>query len=218
MVIDVGTGDGRAVLRRARREPASLVVGVDSEATRLRDASRRAARAARKGGLPNALFLLAAAETLPGPLRGAADLVTVVLPWGSLLARLVSAEREMVTSLRDLLRPDGQLELLLSVGPRDRATGISELDGSAIALLAGRFEECGLYATAARPATAADVALLSSSWAKRLGIPDRRQAWLLEFRAEPATAELAAGEGTSHGHAAATPRRLSDTRTETPDR
>jgi tRNA G46 methylase TrmB len=43
-VVDLGTGDGKAVLARAAAEPASLVVGVDAVATATAAAARRAGR------------------------------------------------------------------------------------------------------------------------------------------------------------------------------
>jgi 16S rRNA (adenine(1408)-N(1))-methyltransferase len=58
VVIDLGTGDGRSVLARARAAPETLVVGVDANAAGM-------ARAARRGGPANALFVVAAAEHPP---------------------------------------------------------------------------------------------------------------------------------------------------------
>jgi hypothetical protein len=51
--------------------------------------------------------------------------------------------------------------------------------GALLEPLAGAFQAAGLSVTAWRAATAVDVADLGSSWAKRLGIPARRPAWLL---------------------------------------
>ena len=90
MVVDLGTGDGGAVLRLARQRPDSLVIGVDSSAGGLIDASRKAAG---KAALPNALFVVGdAAEVLP-QLRGCAEEVRITLPWGSLLRRIIDGER-----------------------------------------------------------------------------------------------------------------------------
>ena len=44
---------------------------------------------------------------------------------------------------------------------------------------AGAAQSSGLRVADCRPARRADVAELGSSWAKRLGIPERRPAWLL---------------------------------------
>ena len=80
MAVDLGTGDGRAVLAAAAARPDTLVIGVDASASGMQAASRRAAR---RGALPNALFAMAAAER--PPLTGFADEITVNFPWASLL-------------------------------------------------------------------------------------------------------------------------------------
>ncbi|MDQ3938354.1 MAG: class I SAM-dependent methyltransferase [Chloroflexota bacterium] len=194
VVLDLGTGDGRAVLRRARREPTTLVVGLDADAATLRDSSRRADRKPPKGGLPNALFLVGSAEELPGPLTGRVSLLTVVLPWGSLLRGVVAEHGAMICRLSETLAPDGELELLLSVRPADRLQSLPMLDASAIARMLAGYEQVGLLVAEARPATDRDVDRLSSSWARRLGVPTRRPAWLLRFRR---FAEPVMGEGAS---------------------
>ena len=61
-MLDLGTGDGRHVLAAARARPEVLVVGVDANAAGMAEASRRAAR---RGAVPNALFVVAAAEHPP---------------------------------------------------------------------------------------------------------------------------------------------------------
>jgi 16S rRNA (adenine(1408)-N(1))-methyltransferase len=80
--IDLGTGDGRYVLAAAAAQPDRLVVGVDANVAGMTAASRRAAARPSRGGLPNALFVVAAAEALPAELDGVADMVTVHFPWG----------------------------------------------------------------------------------------------------------------------------------------
>jgi 16S rRNA (adenine(1408)-N(1))-methyltransferase len=80
------------VLAAAAAEPDRLVVGVDASAAAMAEASRRAARRPDRGGLPNALFVVAAAEALPPELDGLADLVTVHFPWASLLRGLLTAD------------------------------------------------------------------------------------------------------------------------------
>jgi 16S rRNA (adenine(1408)-N(1))-methyltransferase len=170
VVVDIGTGGGQAVLRRARREPGTLVIGIDAEASAMAGASRVAAAKPARGGLANALFLLESAERLPGPLAGRADLVTVVLPWGSLLRGLLDAEANIVRGLARLLRARGELLLFLS-----------ELDGSEVERLLGRLGALGLQRMEVRQATKSDVDSLSSGWAKRLGIPGSRPAWIIRL-------------------------------------
>ncbi len=182
MILDLGTGDGKAVLRRARREPRTLVIGLDADTAAMREASQRAARQPRKGGLPNVLFLAAAAEQLPGPLAGRVDHLVAVLPWGSLLRGFACAEPGLLAAVGDTLTPAGELEVMLSVKATDRSAGLPILGRAEVDALLAAYRAVGLTPIEARSATAADVDRLGSSWARRLAIPARRAAWLLRFR------------------------------------
>ncbi|MBV9327743.1 MAG: methyltransferase domain-containing protein [Chloroflexi bacterium] len=98
--MDLGTGDGSAVLRLAKSSPRTLVIGVDTNAAGLVDASRRATR---KRGADNALFLVADATDALHALCGRVDLLTITLPWGSLLRRLLEGEREFALAVAGAL-------------------------------------------------------------------------------------------------------------------
>jgi 16S rRNA (adenine(1408)-N(1))-methyltransferase len=93
VIVDLGTGDGAAVVQAARSSPEALVIGVDANAAGLVDVSRRAARPLRKGGLPNALFLSSDATEALKLLEGQLDELRITLPWGSLLRWVLSGER-----------------------------------------------------------------------------------------------------------------------------
>jgi 16S rRNA (adenine(1408)-N(1))-methyltransferase len=162
VVVDIGTGTGQAVLRRARREPLSLVIGVDTDARAMADASRRAAANFARGGVPNAIYLAESAERLPGALAGRADQVTVVLPWGSLLRGLLGSDPALLGAISDMLRPGGEIVMLLDQPITPQVAGLELVE--------------------LRPATASDVAELSSAWGQRLGIPRTRPAWIIRLR------------------------------------
>jgi 16S rRNA (adenine(1408)-N(1))-methyltransferase len=181
VVIDLGTGSGQTVLRRARVNSQELVIGIDADARAMAESSRHAAASPRRGGLPNALFLAAAAEELPAVLSSQADLITVALPWGSLLRGHVAPDAQMIAGICGCLREGGELELLLSATERDGATGSTLASDEDAAQLASRLESAGLSVVEWRPAGQSDVARLSSGWGRRLGIPATRPAWL--FRA-----------------------------------
>jgi 16S rRNA (adenine(1408)-N(1))-methyltransferase len=112
--IDVGTGDGRHVVDVARASPDRLVIGIDAVAENMAEASRKAGGPQRKGGLGNALFFRGAAERLPGPFDGLADLVTVNYPWGSLMRIVAEPEIEALRALRALCKPTATLRILLN--------------------------------------------------------------------------------------------------------
>jgi 16S rRNA (adenine(1408)-N(1))-methyltransferase len=182
VVVDIGTGSGSAVLRRAAREPDTLFVALDADARAMADASRRAARPTRRGGRDNVIYLVTAAEALPGDLCGIADEVTVILPWGSLLSAVLDPGSATLAGIAQVLRRNGELTMLVSTQPRDRiATGI-ELDERAARELARCYKEAGFETLELRPAGRSDVEQLSSGWGRRLGIPERRPAWLFRLR------------------------------------
>jgi 16S rRNA (adenine(1408)-N(1))-methyltransferase len=82
------------VLRFAQAAPRALVIGVDTNASGFREASRRAARPAPRGGAPNALFLVADASAALASLYGRVDELRITLPWGALLRVVVEGEQE----------------------------------------------------------------------------------------------------------------------------
>jgi 16S rRNA (adenine(1408)-N(1))-methyltransferase len=182
VILDVGTGGGTALLRRARRAPEVYFIGIDAAAERMREASHRGARLIERGGTPNASFIAAAADELPGGLANIADEVNVVLPWGSLLRGVLAADEDMVGRLVGLLRDGGRLELLLSVVESDSAVDAPPLDKQRATALAADYERLGLTAEEVRLAEVSDIDRLGSSWGRRLGIPDHRQGWILRFR------------------------------------
>ena len=77
--------------------PETLVIGVDTNLAGLRDVSRRAR------DVPNALFVVADAGDVLGALGGCADELTITLPWGSLLRRVLSGERAFALAVAGAL-------------------------------------------------------------------------------------------------------------------
>ena len=122
-----------------------------STPTRLGWRPRRGGRPARpsRGGLPNALFVVAAVEALPAELEGVADLVTVHFPWGSLLRGLLGADPATMSSLTRVLRPGANLQLLVSSTVRDRGAGGADPAATLQALAESRHLGAGRHRGAA---------------------------------------------------------------------
>jgi len=112
--LDVGTGDGRFVLARARAEPDCLWIGIDAVAEAMAGSARTAGAKPAKGGLANALFLRAAAEDLPGPLAGKASNLSVNYPWGSLLRIVALPDVVGLRRLAAAARPGATVSILLN--------------------------------------------------------------------------------------------------------
>lgn len=187
MAIDLGTGDGRAVLARAFAEPATLAIGIDANAVSMIESSRRAAKSERKGGRPNALFVAAAAEAPPTELTGLADELTITLPWGSLLDGVLGRDERVVAGVASLVAPGGLVRSIVSTTACD-GRDLPVLDVRLGMVIADAWARNGLVLEAFRPATARESAATHSTWARRLGLGIRgggvtpRQPWILELR------------------------------------
>lgn len=158
------------------------------------EASLRAARSPARGGLPNALFVLAAVESPPTELCGRADLVTVTLPWGSLLRGALALDDEAAAGIAGLVAPGGTVEALISIADRDAARlGVAPLAPSDRGAIADRWARHGLVVDAFELAGAQTVAAAGSTWARRLTAGGRtadRAIWRLSLRllsTEPST-------------------------------
>jgi hypothetical protein len=150
-------------------------VGIDPVAAAMADASRRAARSVRKGGLPNAAFVAAAAESLPEELAGSApdglaDLVAINLPWASLLRGALALDDAAAAGIAALVRPGGRVEMLLAPAARDGLAADMDVAARLAGSLEADWRARGLELVDARPATARDLAASRTRWARRLGL------------------------------------------------
>jgi len=148
------------------------------------ESSRRAAKAPDRGGLPNAVFVVAAAERPPAELIAIADTLTITFPWGSLLRGALALDDEAAGGIAALLAPRGRLVVIASVTDRDAGGDLTRLDApEAVIELATRWEPLGLCVDEFRQATPAEVRATGSTWARRLGIGRcDRHAWRAVLR------------------------------------
>jgi len=171
MLVDIGTGDGKHVLHEARRRPDWLVVGIDAAPAQLQRASTSAARKPAKGGLDNALFVQAAAESLPAELGGA-DELHVLMPWGSLLRGALSADA-VLSSLRSVAAPDARLLLTLNLHAwrppvAEVGDSLEPTPESALAELVDVYAAVGWRIKSADYLDAGGIEALATSWGRRL--------------------------------------------------
>ena len=163
------------------------MIGIDANAASMAEASRRASRR----GFANALFVVAAAERIPLELHGAADELTILLPWGSLLRAVLALDDAAAAAdgVTSLLAPDGTATAILSIEDRD-GLDLPRLDTpDAREALRDRWSAHGLVVCDLRPSTAQEIAATGSTWAKRLSAGRERAVWRLELRkaGEPRT-------------------------------
>jgi 16S rRNA (adenine(1408)-N(1))-methyltransferase len=147
------------------------------------EASRRVAAKPARGGAPNAMFLCAAAETLPGLLAGAADEITVNYPWGSLLRALAAPDVAVLVKLAALGKPGARFTALVNVQPLRDPAQVGRLGLAAAGLLhdpgklAAEYERAGLERLRVRDVVGEPVP--ETSWAKHLAV-SKREVWRLE--------------------------------------
>ena len=144
------------------------------------ESSRRASR----GGPPNALFVVAAAERVPEELHGVADELTILFPWGSLLRGALALDDAAPASagIASLLAPGGVATAIVSIEDRDGLELPRLDDEGACEALRQRWSRYGLELCSLRPATADDIEATGSTWARRLRAGRERAAWRLELR------------------------------------
>ncbi len=173
------------MLAAARRDPSRLFIGIDSNLQALTDASTRAARKPARGGAPNAWFVRAAAEGLPAGLADLADRVTVLLPWGSLLAGVLAPEPldpAVLRGIRLVARASAALEVVVSLDERDR--GARALRAPAPDSLLAPYRAAGWRLRRIEPLDSAALAEVGTTWAKRLAHGRPRAAWRITATAD----------------------------------
>jgi 16S rRNA (adenine(1408)-N(1))-methyltransferase len=182
VLVDVGTGDGRAAYRWARADPSLLVIGIDPEWRRMAPVAGRAARRPERGGAANLVLLRAVAQDPPVALRGIADEVRVRMPWGDLLAGVVTGAPDVLGGLRALARPGAALQVLVGTDIWREPVPVEirplpELTPARVSgPLARPLRRAGWTGASARYLDEQELRAAGSSWSKRLSTarPDSR--------------------------------------------
>jgi 16S rRNA (adenine(1408)-N(1))-methyltransferase len=175
--VDFGTGDGAFVRRHARVHTDVLVIGVDSRAEGLREASRRAGSKPARGGLPNALFGRLALEQAPGELVGLAHALTVYLPWGSLLRGVALPDADALARLRGLCRPGAAVEIVFGWTDVDAIAALGLPAAPSLPGIEAAYRAAG-FAVRARALGREELRALPTTWAGKLAFSQRERAFV----------------------------------------
>lgn len=183
-LIDLGTGDGRFLYRYARTHHDTLCIGLDPVAAAMRKSSHRCQRKPAKGGLANALFVVASVESLPHELAALADIVTINYPWGSLLRALILPEPEILAGIRRLARHRAKLVLLLNHSVFDDPDYLDRLGlpplsaHRVVTVLREHYAAVGF--TLSDPELIEGASPHQTSWGQRLHLGSHRRSMLIE--------------------------------------
>jgi 16S rRNA (adenine(1408)-N(1))-methyltransferase len=174
VVIDLGAGDGRFAYESARSDPGSLYIAVDPDAATLSEYAYRSGRKPARGGVDNAIFVVAAVEQIPSELDDLAERVRINFPWGSLLRALLAPDPRILRSIARLLRTGGTVEVVISYDP-GHDTGafagdpLPPPDQARIETdLIPAYQAAGLPISHWRRLTGDEALAIPSSWGRRL--------------------------------------------------
>jgi len=183
-LIDIGTGDGRFVLDTAKNRPETLCIGLDASMDGLIEASKKARKSPKKGGVANAMFVLCAVEAIPEALVRFADEITINYPWGSLLGALVKPDMAVLNKIARLAKPDAVVRILLNWSVLENHEYCDRLGLPKLTLndvktkLAARYCEAGL---ALKKCALLEGEVATTTWGKRLVKGSNRKTLSLEY-------------------------------------
>lgn len=182
--IDLGTGDGRYVFKNAIKNPNTFYLGIDPSHKQLEIYKKKANR--KK--IENVEFLVGSLENLPTEYQNKADVVTSILPWGSLLQTLAEPNVENLKKITNLLKPQGILKVVLGYAQETEPTETTRLTLENITepyirkTLIPKYQQAKLSPLRITPLTKIELKNIQSTWAKKLAFGKDRPMFYLEFQ------------------------------------
>ncbi|HEY7269387.1 MAG TPA: class I SAM-dependent methyltransferase [Dehalococcoidia bacterium] len=173
LVVDVGSGDGRWAYENARADPSRTYVALDPDAGSLREYAFKAARKPSRGGITNAVFVVASVETPPYELDGAADQIAVIFPWAALLRGILLPEMAVIDGLARMAKDGAALTLVLTYdATHDHGAGLADalpsLDEASLDRLHAPYAAAGLDVESVRRVPRDEALAIPSTWGRRL--------------------------------------------------
>ncbi len=186
IVLDLGTGDGRFVYKNAVSNPNTLFIGIDPSEKQLQIYSKRAVR----GKTDNVLFVVGSIENLPIDVNYLVDKININLPWGTLLGNVVKPTKKVIAKLSNLLKKNGELDIMFGYTPEFEPSETKRLDLPVIEneLIEGTisplFKSCNLILKNFRELSKKELRNTETTWAKKLNFGKDRKIYYLSFRKE----------------------------------
>ena len=185
--VDFGTGDGRFVYKSAVRNPHIFYIGIDPNQKQLEIYSKKA----QKEKLQNAAFILDSIEKLDWDTTPIAQKIYVILPWGSLLQAFVGPNLQSLQKLKNLLKPNGQITIILGYSPESEPNETQRLQLQYLTseyietVLKTAYAKIGLTIHAVKKLQKTDLKEFETTWSKKLVFGKDRTIFLLEISTEP---------------------------------
>jgi len=181
--LDLGTGDGRFVYKKALINSDVFYIGTDSSEKQIQIYSRKAVR--KK--LTNILFAVGSIENLPKELESIGDKIYINLPWGTLLEFVVKPTKEGVIKLSKLLKDKGKIEITFGYAPEFEPSETERLrlpligDGLIEESIIPIFESCGFKSEGYSKLSKEELKDIETTWAKKLKFRKDRDIYKMCF-------------------------------------
>ena len=182
--IDLGTGDGRYIYKKAKTNKDTLFIGIEPIQKQPEEYSRKA----QKEKISNAVYVLGSIEFFPEELIGKADKLTIILPWGSLLQSLTNPNNEKTPLISNILKNNGTLEVVLGYSQELEPTETRRLELQDLSedflrkTIVPTFEKSNLRLTELKSLDKSCLKKIESTWSKKLSYGKDRPLYLLKFK------------------------------------
>ena len=187
IIVDIGTGDGTFTYQVAKDNPDRFVIGVDPNQKGLEKTSNRIYKKEQRGGLKNALYVLANVENLPDELTGIANQVFINFPWSGLLKGLVLGEKKTWESICKICQPGAIIDIVLGydISYEEKKAGVLGLPAISLDYLktelAPKLINYGFDLVEIREINNDVLKDYPSAWAKKLGYGKPRKFYFLRL-------------------------------------
>jgi hypothetical protein len=190
VIIDIGTGDGEFVYRIAKKNPDRFIIGIDPHHKGLERISARVEKKPAKGGIKNALFVLAGLEELPEELNQIANQVFVNFPWAGLLKGLLLAEDSAWGPIKRICKNGAFIDVIFGYEESTEEKEFKKLGLPVISItylkdvLASKLKNKGMKVLEIKDVDYGDIKKYPSSWATKLGYGRDRKYFFLRIKRE----------------------------------
>lgn len=190
IIVDIGAGDGKFVYKLAKEYPDRFVIGIDPYHEGLTEASEKIYKKPEKGGLPNALYVLANVIDIPHELDNIANQIFINFPWGSLLEGLIKGDSAVWKNIRRIAKKGAQVDVLLGYedkyeGGKIKIPGLPELNELYFrSEFAAKLEKYDFKLLKLETFSSEQLKNYPSSWAKRLAYGKERNFYHLILQVE----------------------------------
>jgi len=126
--LDIGTGDGAFLYRRARKKRDIFFVGIEPCIDHLQKYSRKIDRKPAKGGLSNIIYLQGSLETIPEEFKHCFGFIYVNYPWASLLRYFILADPLFIDTLKRIAKNGAFCDVLFNSSVFEDSVLLEKLD------------------------------------------------------------------------------------------